>query len=73
MFQRAKPQGHEGKKNDSRAFHKTCQGSRKYIHGEVCFVYNLYAIGWLEREDLCSCIASSLQVGSVAEGQMHRS
>lgn len=49
MFQRVKPQEHEGKKNDSSAFHKTCQGSRKYIHGEVCFVYNLYAIGWLER------------------------
>lgn len=33
-------------------------------------MYNLYAIGWLDGEDLCYCIASSLQVGSVAEGKL---
>lgn len=55
---------------DFRELHKTCQGSREYIHGEVWFVYNLYAIGWLEREDLCCHIASSLLGGRRANSKI---
>lgn len=73
MFQRVKPQEHEGKKKMTLARSiKLAKAAVNIfmVRSVLCTIYMQLA-GL--REDLCSWIASSLQVGSVAEGQTHRS
>lgn len=72
MFQRVKPQEHEGKKMTLARSIKLAKAAVNIfmVRSVLCTIYMQLA-GL--REDLCSWIASSLQVGSVAEGQTHRS